>query len=251
MKINPIFKNPFILFSPFLIAFLIWVIICPPNGTSGDEARYLGYAQNLIHGFYSPPPPNVRLINGPGYPIFLIPFIALNAPLVCITVMNAFFYYFSIILLFSALKEIVSFGIALSFSLVWAFYYVAYQSIPFIHTETFTYLLISMLIYAVLKAFRHDVTGKTNNYIILSGFIFGYIVLTKIIFGYVLLIMLTGSGLLWVSDRKNLNYRKSILIMLVSLTTIIPYLIYTYHLTGKVYFLGNQNDSLYWMSTPV
>ena len=251
VEIPIVIRNPYILFSPFLIAFIIYVLISPPTGTSGDESRYIYYAHNLIHGFYSPPPPDIKLINGPGYPLLLVPFIALNTPLVIITLMNAFFYYFSIILLFNALKGIVSFGAALSFSFVWAFYYVAYQSIPFIHTETFTYLLISMLIYTILKAFNQEITSQVKKYVILSGFIFGYIVLTKMIFGYVLLIMLIGSGLLWISDRKNLNYRKSIIIMLVSLTTVLPYLIYTYQLTGKIFYLGNQNDSLYWMSTPV
>jgi hypothetical protein len=55
MKKNQVLENPYLLFLPFLIAFLIYIIINPTNGTSGDEARYLSYANNLMNGYYSPP----------------------------------------------------------------------------------------------------------------------------------------------------------------------------------------------------
>jgi len=250
MKINPIIKNPYILFSPFLISFIIWVIISPPNGTSGDEARYLGCAQNMIHGFYSPPAPNIELTNGPGYPILLIPFVALKLPLISITLMNAFFYYFSIVLLFKALKEIVTPVVATTFSLLWAFYFIAYQSITFIHTETFTYLLVTFLALTILKAFRNNTNALiVRKYVILSGVILGYLVLTKMILGYVLLIMLIGSGLFWLLNRQNLNFRKGAFIILVALATTSPYLLYTYQLTGKVFYWGTGSDTLYWMSS--
>jgi 4-amino-4-deoxy-L-arabinose transferase-like glycosyltransferase len=248
MKIRSAFKNPYILFSPFLVLFIIWVFINPPTGTSGDEERYLFYAGNLIHGFYSPPAPDIQLTNGPGYPILLIPFLLLKMPLISITFLNAFFYYFSIVLLFKALKEIVSNVVAHTFSFLWAFYFIAYQSISLIHTETFTYLLISILIFSAIKTFRHNNPGVVKKYMILSGFILGYIVLTKMIFGYVLIFMLAGSGLLWLFNRKNLNYRKSVVIILLALATTFPYLVYTYQITGRLFYWGNGNDSLYWMS---
>jgi 4-amino-4-deoxy-L-arabinose transferase-like glycosyltransferase len=250
MKKANALSNPYLLFSPFLILYILWVFVSPSNGTSGDESRYLGYANNLIHGYYSLPAPNIELINGPGYPIVLIPFLLLKLPLISLTLMNAFFYYFSIILLFKALKEIVSYRVALAFSLVWASYYIAFQSIPFIHTETFIYVLISALTLSSVKAFRHDSPGNEKKYIFLTGFIFGYIVLTKIIFAYVLLIMITGGCLLWILNKKNLNYRKAVVILLVALATTLPYLIYTYNLTGRIFYWGSQNDSLYWMSNP-
>ncbi|MFZ4704721.1 MAG: ArnT family glycosyltransferase [Bacteroidales bacterium] len=242
--------SPYLLFLPYLILFTIWVLISQTKGTFGDEGRYLLYAHNLIHGFYSPPVPDINLSNGPGYPLLLVPFIVLKFPLISITLLNALFYYFSIIVIFKALKEIVSFGMALAFSLVWASYYIAYQSIPLIHTETFTYLLISILAFSVLKAFKPENLSNVKKYVLLSGFILGYIVLTKMIFGYVLLIMTAGSGLLWIFNRNSLNYRKGIIILLVALLTTVPYLLYTYHLTGKIFCWGTGNSSLYWMSTP-
>lgn len=238
------------LFFPFLVLFIIWVFISPTNGLYGDQGKYLWYANNLIHGFYSPPAPYINISSGPGYPILLIPFIALKLPLISITLMNAFFYYFSIVVLFKALKEIVSFNMAIIFSFVWACYYIAYQNIPLIHTETLTYLLVSILVFSVFKAFKPGNWVGLKKYVFLSGFIFGYIVLTKIIFGYVLLMMLAGSFLLWIINRNNLNYRKAIVITTIAFMTTLPYLFYTYHLTGRIFNWGTGNSSLYWMSTP-
>src|SRR5213595_1445136 len=111
-------KNPYLLFSPFLIFFIVYVLIFVTDGHSGDEPRYLTYANNLIHGYYSPP--DVDLRNGPGYPIILVPFLALNLPLYFMTILNAVFHYLSIILLFKALQQVVSFKKALIVSLFWA-----------------------------------------------------------------------------------------------------------------------------------
>ena len=227
MKKDNLIRNPYLLFSPFLIFFIAWICSSPPDGTFGDQDRYLWFAQNLINGFYSPPAPDIDLTNGPGYPILLVPFLLLKLPLITITLMNAFFYYFSIILLYKSLKEIVSINVALTFSLAWASYYIAYQNIPYIHTETFTYLLVSILIFSILKAFKPGHSGAVKKYVILSGFILGYVVLTKMIFGYVLLIMLVGSALTWMLNRKNTEYRKSFFILVLALITTAPYLLYT------------------------
>jgi len=173
-------KNPYLLFIPFLLFFIIFVFLFHTNSNEGDENRYLMFAQNLLHGFYSPVLPEINLWNGPGYPIILMPFVGSHLPLICITLMNAIFYYLSIIFLFKSLQLIVPFPKALIFSLFWACFFSSYQKIPRIYSETFTLLLISLLIFCLLKAFN----DKSKKYLFLSGFIIGYLVLTKIIFGY-------------------------------------------------------------------
>ena len=112
-------QNPWLLFLPFLVLYIIFVFIFPTTGHQGDEERYLMFADNLVHGFYSPPAPDINLTNGPGWPIILAPFVALGLPLMCITVMNAFFYYLSAVFLYKALRETVSQKLTLFFSLFW------------------------------------------------------------------------------------------------------------------------------------
>jgi hypothetical protein len=213
----------------------------------GDEGGYIMFAQNLLHGFYSPPAPNINLWWGPGYPIFLTPFIAFHLPLICITLMNAVFQYLSIVLLFNTFLKFLEFRKAMLFSLFWAFCYSSYTYLSAILTETFTIFLISLLIFSVVNAFNN----LSKKYLCLSGFILGYIALTKVIFGYVILILLFGSIILWIKNKKNNDYRLSALMLLISFITVTPYLIYTHNLTGKLFYWGNSGGmSLYWMSTP-
>ncbi len=244
-------QNPWLLFLPFLVMFIVYVLVFPTNGHQGDEERYLMFADNLIHGFYSPASPNINLTNGPGWPFILVPFVALGLPLVSITIANAFFHYLSIVFLYKALKETVSKNLTLLFSFFWACYYVAYQNIPFTHTETFTYLLISLLIYALTKAFKPGNSKGVKKYLFLSGFILGYIVLTKVAFGFVLIFMLIGSAILWLTNRQASHYKKGLFIMLIGFATIAPYMFYIYQMTGRVlYWSTNAGASLYWGSTP-
>ncbi len=247
MRNIKISKNPYILFSPFLLLFVLYVLKMHSDSMDGDEGGYIKFAENLLNGFYSPPAPDINLWWGPGYPMILVPFLALSLPVICITLMNALFQYLSIVFLFKSLLQFVSFRKALLFSLFWAFCYSSYVHISFILTEPFTIFLISLLIFTLTKAFNN----KWKGYLYISGFIIGYIALTKVIFGYVILLLLLGSILLWIINRNNPNYRKGALIMLIAFATVTPYLTYTYSLTGKLLYWGNSGGmSLYWMSTP-
>ncbi len=245
-------RNPFLIFAPFLILYIILVLIFPTEGMSGDEGRYLLYARYLYDGTLPKTDIDFNILgNGPGYSIILIPFVALHLPLICITLFNAIIYYFSVILLFKALKDLVSFRMALLLSLFWACYYNSYENIIFILPEVFTTFLICLLIFNMVKLFNHGKIKKLKFYITYTGIVMGYIALTKPIFGYVMLVMIIGNGLLWLIKQKAGNYRRGITITLIALITTVPYLIHTYNLTGKLFYwssLGGNN--MYWMSTP-
>lgn len=54
-----------------------------------------------------------------------------------------------------------------------------------------------------------------------------------------------------IKNRKENAYKKMALILLIAFTTVMPYLLYTYNLTGRFYYWGNSGGmSLYWMSNP-
>jgi 4-amino-4-deoxy-L-arabinose transferase-like glycosyltransferase len=251
MRTIGITKNPFLIFLPFLVLFVVLILIYHTNGNYGDEFQYRLYSNNLIHGFYSPSPPNIDLNVGPGYSIILIPFVALRLPLISISLLNAIFYYLSIIILFKALCLIISFRKALVFCLFWACYYYSYKEMYSMQPETFTSFLISLLVYYILKTFNPDYNLGSKRYIYMSGFIFGYLILTKIIFGYVLVFLFIGNLLLWIFRRKAINYRKGLFVLLIAFAITAPYLIYTYHLTSRILFFGTSGgNNLYWMSTP-
>ncbi len=265
-------KNPYLLFSPFLLFFMMYAIKFYSNTLIGDEEKYLNYAQNLINGFHSLSNWGLYLWCGPGYPIIIMPFVALHLPRICMTLLNAVFIYLSIVFLFKSLMQFVTFRIAMIFTLFWAFCYNAYEYISIVYTEPLTIILISLFIFSIIRSFTMNSRNmelvnkqmqpgyiippysnllRNNRYIYLSGFILGYIALTKIIFGYVLLLLFVGSALLWIKNRNRINYRKGALIMLIAFATTMPYLVYTWHATGKLFYWGYSGGmSLYWMSTP-
>lgn len=245
-NMQKITSNPYLLFSPFLLLFAIIVLKFHTDAFEGDESRYYQFAINLINGFYSPPAPDINLWNGPGYPIILIPFAALGAPLILITLLNALFQYLSIVLLFKSLRRYASYYKSVAISIAWGLYYTTYIQLPEIYTESLMYFLITLFIWCLTKAFLDD----DKKYLLFSGLVAGYIVLTKILFGYVILFMLAGSLILWIAKKTN-ELRKSSIILGIAFLVFLPWLIYTYSITKKPLYLGNSGGVLlYWMSTP-
>jgi hypothetical protein len=243
-------KNPFIIFSPFLLFYIIFIVLFNPGNLSGDEIRYFYYAGNLLHGFYSPPIPKINLVNGPGYPFIVAPFLSLDIPVIVLRLLNAVFQYLSIALIFKVLIKFVTFRLAVIVCLFWGCYYNALDFIAYAAPESFSIFLISLLVFTLLKAFNAGRTIKRNPYIWTAGLIFGYLILTKLIFGYVLLCMLAGCLLLWLTNLSSVNYKKGVVILSIAFITVLPYLFYTYHLTGKVLYWGSSGGiNLYCMTT--
>ncbi|HXR82909.1 MAG TPA: hypothetical protein VN722_01280 [Hanamia sp.] len=244
-------KYPFLQFAPFLVLYILYIVINASPESFGDEPRYLSYANHLIHGYYSPRYPHIDLGNGPGYPLILTPFVALNLPIIYAKLLNAVFYYLSVVFLYKASLQIVSKRLAFIFSLVWAIYPNTFEQIYHALPEVFASTLIPPFIFCIIKGFKADNFKKGQNYLISAGFLFGYLVLTKPIFGYVLNLMLIVTLILWFASKKELNYKKTSIILIISFLTTVPYLVYTYNLTGKMFYWSSfGGNNLYWMSTP-
>jgi len=240
-------RNPWLVFSPFLLYYGYLVIKNKWPSLYGDEIRYMDFAKNLTHGFYSPFPAHINLWNGPGYPIILMPFAALHIPDIYTTLMNAVFEYLSVVFLYKALNRVTNHKTALCAGLLLALYPNALSMLPILYTEAFSMFLVSLLIYfATLSYFK--TAGK---YIILTGLVLGYLTLTKIIFGYVIIIGMLACMVMILLREQRYYYLKSAKILAVAFLVTIPYLSYTYYITGKPFYWGNSGGmSLYWMSTP-
>jgi len=249
-KSSRLIQNPYFLFFPFFLLYAILILLRSKSILFGDEGRYLFFAKNLTHGYYWHPGSSIGLANGPGYPILLAPFVALNVPLIYMKLINAVLQYLSIVFLFKSLKEIVSYKKALIISLCWACYYHVLDFIHLLYSENLSIFLVSLMLFFLVKTFREE-SLRAKKYLYLSGLTMGYLVLTKVIFGYVMLCMVVGSILLWIIKRQSLSYRKGVVILLIALATTLPYLLYTYNLTGKIfYWTATSGDNLYWMSSP-
>jgi len=238
--------NPFLLFLPFLFLFILFVLKFSTNEMIFDERSYFQFAKNLTHGFYSPPPPDISLWYGPGYPLFLIPFVYFNSPLIILKLFNAFFFYSSVVFLFLTLKRYVSPSNSLIIASFWALYFPAWQTMPYILTEIFSIFLCTIFIFTLVLSIKDN--KKNSN--VISGLFLGILVLTKVIFGYVLLFMFVIAAFSMLI-KKTASLKKFTTICTIALIINLPYLFYTYSLTNKLFYWGNSGGSvLYWMSTP-
>ena len=243
---NYLLNKPWLLFAPFLAAFLFMIFrlnYTLPIVLMGDEPRYLEYAQNLLNGYFSAKG-KVDLWSGPGYPLFLAPFIKIGFDVNGLRLLNAFLQYISIVYLFKTLKHWVSIKYALGFAFFWGFYFIAYKEMLYVYTETLTSLLVVLIAYKISNA------KKYIDYIFI-GLLLGYLAIVKIIFGYVILFCLGLFAIIYLI-KKQQDYLKFSFVFLVAFISTIPYLFYTYNLTGKAFYWGNSGGmSLYWMSTPI
>lgn len=244
---NEQLKRPVLYFLPFLVIYVLLILFMDRNPLLGDGKRYLMFAENLCQGFYSPPE-RLNLWNGPGYPIFLMPFVALGLPLKSMVIANAFLLYGSAVYFFKACQFIlpprkaILAGVGLSFYLL-----IAFREMSIIAYEALSLFLICAFLYYLIRAYR---TLKSRD-LWIAGFLIGYLVLTRVIFGYVLVVSLLVMGVALIISKEKKFIIKSISILAIGLLTTLPYLFYTFHLTGNIFYLGNSGGrQLYWMATP-
>lgn len=248
---NSFFNNPYLLYSPFLVLLILFVLKYSTNQIWGDEGYYLLFANNLLNGFYSPPAPDISLHYGPGYPLILAPFVAFNAPHILIKLVNPVFYFLSIIFLHKTLILVVNKKLAVIGSLFWALYYEAYYFMHRMHSEIFVAFLIVLLVYTTTIAFRNLKQPYKDKNIYFAGFLFGFIALTKVIFGYVILVILTGTIFFRIINKDNQRYKRAFAIAFIALITTAPYLAYTYKITNRLFYWGTTGgNNLYWLTNP-
>ena len=228
---------------PVLPVYLVIVYVLFDGQLDGDEGRYLWFAENILNGFYSPYAPDINLWNGPGYPLLLAPFLWLGASHFQLVLLNACLHFGAVMMVYAILKKFYSVRISLIASLIWAGWFFAYAEMSQILSESYTIFLLTLFGYLITSA------GGRLRWQILAGFVLGLIILTKVIFLYVLLLLM-GFYAFRALVRKQISGAYATL-FLTSCFTILPYVIYTYQVTGKFLYLSNAGGmSLYWMSTP-
>jgi len=235
-----------IYFLPLLLLYLV-IIIAYNNNLQGDEGRYLTFARNLSHGYYSPPN-NIDLWNGPGYPLLLAPLVILKLDSLPIRLLNAFLLYIAVIYFFNTLRMYLNRKYALYISYILGIYPPVLRDLPMILTETFVIFLICGFSYHFCKLMQSG--GKNRFQLIISSLYLAFIALTKIIFGYVIItsivIFLIASAI-----KRRKSVEKVLAVNIIAMLFCLPYLFYTYSLTGKMFYWGTSGGmSFYWMSTP-
>lgn len=236
-------------FLPLLILYICIVLLASEDKFWGDEERYLWFAKNLTKGYYSPSEPHsINLWNGPGYPLVLFPIVLLKLPLLTAKLLNPLFLFLAIVYFNNTLRLYMKERKAVFFSYLLGGYWPFLRYIHRILTEQLAIFLACGFMFHLCKAFNVERHNKAH--LLFASFYLGFLALTKIIFGYVILTGLFLFLIIYIWKRS-VKFKRTSLIYLFALTLCVPYLLYTYNLTGKIFYWGNSGGlALYLMSTP-
>ena len=249
MLLRNLFEKYVILRSTSLLLlaflFLILFFFSKPY-LQGDEQRYLNFSENILNGYYANPDQKPGFLwNGPGYPILISPLKFLELPYVFYRSLNVIFIYLGFYFCYQFLLNFLKPSSALFVSLLGTISHpYIIDSISRILTESLSFFLVNFFAYTLTKFLNSDKTKFFYFGIIASGLL----ILTKVFFAYVFLVVAIIALGLFLIRKINFKYP---LIFFAPFLFCLPYLIYTYSLTGKYFYWSDSGgSSLYSMSTP-
>lgn len=219
-----------------------------PTDVVGDEERYLAYAKNLANGFYvSPEYPDFT--NGPGYPLVIMPFVALEFPLWVIRGLNIGFLLAAGYLFFKTLRLFTSEKWSLVFLLFLALNPVMLRYLAHAKTEALSTLLVCGFIWAFANLLNDQ--SRSRKWMIRTAcFLFG-LIMVRVIFGYVAMAAVVLVPLLCWLVGNRARILTATLPFAFSLVLCLPWLAYTYHHTHKFpTWSTNGGELLYWITSP-
>jgi 4-amino-4-deoxy-L-arabinose transferase-like glycosyltransferase len=237
-------RKVFIYLLPLLVLYCIaFSLLASKTINYGDESRYVMYAENLTKGFYSPHD-TLLLWNGPGYPLLLTPFAYFHVPWIYAKMLNPVFIFVAVCLFYCCIRGFISEKAGVFFAYLFGLYPPFFAEMQYLLTEPFSLMLMSLFALLCWKWFE----GRKAGWAILAALVFAFVALTKVFFGYVALCMLLVS---LVTFRWKQAMKMALPVYAGALLFCAPYLFYTWHLTGKIFYWANSGGStLYWMASP-
>lgn len=224
-----------------LLYFLIWIIglslfivfHSEPN-LIGDEGHYIKLASRLQQGWYTDSK-ELDLWYGPGYPLVLAFLMLFSKNLLFLRLVNALFIALSALLVWNHFKKFVA-PLYLNVSIVFIYLNLsAHKIITQTITEPFVLFLITCIVLLTLKRI----------YPMLLGLLIGLLILTKVVFYLILPISL----LFYLFLPMKINWKDLLKTATMALVISLPYLLYTYSLTNKVYYPGSSGgQNFYWQA---
>lgn len=233
---------------PLLLIYVVIVAFFSPQELLGDESRYLGYAKNITLGFYTDRE-NPELENGPIYPLLLAPFVYFDAPLMSMKMLNPILSFFGVLYFYALLRLYLDGKLALLVAYLVGVYPLVIQFMPRVYCESLTFFLASGAYFHFCNGFKKN--SRVWFQFVLAAIFLALLILTKVLFAYVIVVcflLLIVKFLFFKNPEKSLRTGG---LCIAAITLCIPYLIYTYSLTGKVFLWGTGGGAiLYWKTSP-
>ncbi len=221
-----------------------------PRTLVGDETRYLWYAENLTKGYYvSDDRPD--FCNGPGYPVVMMPFVVVDAPIWTLRLLNVAFQVGAFLLFLDLLTRL---GLRRRWcymgSLALVLNPILLRYSGQLCTEMLAVFLCTGFLWSLEKGLRDR--SYSWKWLVIAGVWFFGLTMVRVLFGYVATALLVMLALLWIAKRawapRPLVQAMAVPLALTLLLSV-PWLSYTFAHTGKVFcWSTNGSELLYWIS---
>jgi hypothetical protein len=234
---------------PLLALYALVAAVAQPGPTPvGDEAPLLRFSDRILHGHYAVPGTMDSisyLWHGPGTPLLLTPFVALDLPLVAVRFVGPILLFAAALVFYRLLRTRLTPRGALIGTCAFGLYVPFYEGLPSLHKEPLAVLLVT----AGLLWTSRLLVGGRRRHMILAGLALGGLAMVRLEYGWLALALLAVSALWWGLAADRTPARRMMCVCVVALATCVPWLVYTYGVTGHALYWGNSGgSSLYWMS---
>lgn len=233
---------------PVLFIFLINIIFLGKNIPVSDGIRYWQTASDILNGFKDNSILESYLfLNGPLYPLILSFFKGIGFSVKASIFLNAFFLYIGFTYFYKTASFLIgkNRGIWITYILVFIDPFLFYWSAK-LYSESLAILWVCLLIY-FLNNYFITLSLKT---LFKVSIIFCLLALTRVIFAYVLLVLIPLGYSGYLIFKKQI-FKSLGRLGILGLLFCLPYLIFTYSISNKIFFLsGNGGQLLYWTSSP-
>lgn len=237
------FKN----FIPLFILYLVIVTLFSRHEVSGDESRHLRYATNITHGYYANPG-DLEVANGPGYPLFLVPMVALGLPYWLMRSVNIFLLFGAVWYMYKALRLYIPEKQAILCAYLFGLYPTIFKWLPKLYSEALGLFLLAGFIYYALVYVKAQ--KQNSRHLLYAGLFLGFLTLTKYVFIHLLLATLAFLVVAYLFTRKK-EFRLYAAVFALGCLVYAPFVIHTLVTTDKFMLTGdNGAEILYWRTTP-
>lgn len=227
-----------------LLGYVAFILVFAQATFEGDEARYPRLAGNLTQGFYSPPD-TLYLPNAPGYPILLMPVVALGLPLLVGKLLNAGLLLGAVLHVHRTAARFCDRRAALAAAAFVAVYGPFLRYAHMLLPETLAVFLLAGFVDHATAAPRDDARLRRRHVVIAALYLAG-LALTKGFFGYVIV---TNIAVLGALALRRPRLRAALGSHVLALALCVPYLAHTQRLTGRLFYWQTTGGSnLYWMT---
>jgi hypothetical protein len=228
---------------------LVYAAICCWLGNAqpeGDEIRYMDQCYCLTQGYFLPSD-RPELLNGPGYPLSLLPLVKIGAPMLALRLTNVLWAAFGFFWYWQLARRFMGQGWALTFGLVCWLHPVLLRQGGYLMAEVMSQALLGAVAYLTVEA----VEQRTAKSLFRAALVFAALTMTRVIFGHVMMAMLVFAVLTFMMLKSwRATASRIAFIMGGGLLCCIPYLIYSHNITGKwLKWSTSGGELMYWLTS--